>query len=41
MLELAEAAQAHASAQYQHSWERKGEINAALAAEDRIEAVEW
>ncbi|MBZ5876006.1 DUF4376 domain-containing protein [Chromohalobacter israelensis] len=43
MLELAEAAQAHVSAQYQHSWQRKGVIAAALEAEDRegIEAVEW
>jgi hypothetical protein len=43
MLELAEAAQAHVSAQYQHSWQRKGEINSALEAEDRerIEAVVW
>lgn len=43
MLELAEAAQAHVSTQYQHSWQRKGEIAAALDAEDRegIEAVEW
>ncbi|MCI0508613.1 MAG: DUF4376 domain-containing protein [Chromohalobacter sp.] len=43
MLELAEAAQAHVSAQYQHSWQRKGEIDAALEAEVRegIETVEW
>ncbi|MCT8469451.1 DUF4376 domain-containing protein [Chromohalobacter canadensis] len=43
MLELADAAQAHASAQYQHSWQRKSEIDAALAAEDRegIKAIGW
>lgn len=43
MIELAEAAQAHVSAQYQHSWQRKGEIDAALEAEDRegLDAVEW
>jgi len=43
MLELAEAAQAHVSAQYRRSWERKAEIEAALEAEDRegIKAVVW
>ncbi|MDF9433019.1 DUF4376 domain-containing protein [Chromohalobacter israelensis] len=43
MLELAEAAQAHVSEQYQHSWQRKGEIDAALEAEDRdaLEALSW
>ena len=43
MLELADAAQDHASAQYQHSWQRKGEIAAALENEDRegLEAIGW
>lgn len=43
VLALADAAQAHVSEQYSHSWQRKGEIDAALQAEDRaaLEAIGW
>jgi hypothetical protein len=43
MLALADAAQAHVSQQYAHSWQLKAEIDAALEAEDRdaIEAISW
>lgn len=43
VLALADAAQVHVSEQYSHSWQRKGEIEAALKAEDReaLEAIGW
>tara|TARA_R110002012_G_scaffold321621_2_gene550175 strand:- start:14698 stop:15261 length:564 start_codon:yes stop_codon:yes gene_type:complete len=43
MLALADAAQAHVSQQYAHSWQLKSEIDAALEAEDRdtLEAITW
>lgn len=43
VLALADAAQAHVSEQHSHSWQRKGEIAAALQAEDReaLEAIGW
>jgi hypothetical protein len=43
MLALADAAQAHVSQQYAHSWQLKAEIDAALEAEDRdtLEAITW
>ncbi|SHF00239.1 protein of unknown function [Modicisalibacter ilicicola DSM 19980] len=43
IVDLAQAAQQHVSAQYAHAWELKDQIESALAAEDRaaLEAISW